>query len=140
MSIKLTKSRLFILGLIFLGIAILSVLLSYFVFPANPFLNPLYIIGIIFLGFWIGTGVLFLLWVFCYEEKTERTRYTKYLRNPKENYLPNDIELTNSASFDEDEVLKETSEPKCPYCGAILIGNLKVCKSCKTRIVKDNET
>ena len=51
-----------------------------------------------------------------------------------------DKKVGNFARPGEDEVLKETSEPKCPYCGAILIGNLKVCKSCKTRIVKDNET
>ena len=139
MVMKLTKLRLVILNLLFLGISILLVILSYFIFPVNPFLNPLYIIGIIFLSLWIGTGVLFLLWIFCYEEKAERTRYTKYLRNPKEIYLPNDIESTNFASFDENEVLKETNEPKCPYCGAILIDNPLVCDSCKTRIVKDSE-
>ncbi len=139
MPIKLTRLKLIILNLIFLGIAILLVLLSYFIFPANLFLNPLYIIGIIFLCLWIGTGIWFWIWVFFYEEKAERNRYRKYIRDPKENYLPN-IKSTFFASVDESEILKETNEPKCPYCGAILIDNLIFCESCKTRIVKDSKT
>ena len=141
MPIKLTRFRLLILNLIFLGIAIFSVLLSYFIFPDNLYLNPLYIVGFIFLSLWIGTGIWFWIWFFyrlIYREEPERERYRKYIRDPKKDFL-SIIKSTTFNPLDEKQILKETNEPYCPYCGAILNDDLKFCERCKTKIVKNSK-
>ena len=85
---------------------------------------------------WIGTGLWFWVWVIFYGDKAERNRYQKYIKGHKENYLP-DIKSEFFASVEENEILKESNEPKCPYCGATIIDKTIYCESCKTGIVNE---